>query len=120
MKDTTIYLRVSPVAVFETWSTYAMIASGLLAMFLMQNALQAGRLIAAQPGITLADPGEAILWGVLAFREQIRGGFYTVGTVLAGLAVAGGVVILSRSPLLHEKDQGAGDQRQEVPLCEAS
>ncbi len=98
-----------------------MVASGLVAMFLMQNALQAGRLIAAQPGISLADPGVSILWGILAFGERIRGGAYTAGAVLSGVALAAGVVMLSRSPLLHEQSgPGPASDREEQPACEAS
>lgn len=33
------------------WQTYAMLAAGVAAMYTLQNALQAGRLAAAQPGI---------------------------------------------------------------------
>lgn len=128
MKNATGVLHQGPAAVFETWTTYAMAVSGLTAMFLMQNALQAGRLIAAQPGITLADPGVAILWGVLAFGERIRGGAYTAGALVAGLALAMGVVVLSRSPLLHEDDRapaGGGKrspkrEHDQEPACEAS
>lgn len=121
MKSTTGQLDHGLVAVLETWSTYAMIATGLGAMFLMQNALQSGRLIAAQPGISLADPGVAILWGVVAFGEHIRGGAYTAGAVASGLLLAAGVFLLSRSPLLHDQTvaTGGGDHEEE-PACEAS
>ena len=121
MKAATAALGQGPAAVFETWSTYAMVLSGLVAMFLMQNALQAGRLIAAQPGITLADPGVAILWGVLAFGERIRGGAYTAGAVLSGLALAAGVMVLSNSPLLHQDRPGGRrrDPSEKEPACEA-
>lgn len=125
MKNATGHLNHGLVGILETWSTYAMIVTGLAAMFLMQNALQAGRLIAAQPGISLADPGVAILWGVLVFGEGIRGGAYTAGAVASGLALATGVLMLTRSPLLHEQAvagsgeaAGAGEGEEE-PACEA-
>jgi drug/metabolite transporter (DMT)-like permease len=120
MKTATGGLHHGPAGVFETWSTYAMVASGLTAMYLMQNALQAGSLVAAQPGITLADPGVAILWGVVAFGERIRGGAYMGGAVLAGLALASGVVIMTRSPLLRDQEEvlagpgGGGPGQDEV------
>lgn len=69
MKGMTLAYQHGIVGVLTAWQTYAMITGGLAGMFLMQNALQAGRLIAAQPGITLVDPAVAILWGVLAFGE---------------------------------------------------
>lgn len=116
MKSATGALGRGAPGVFETWSTYALVCSGLTAMFLMQNALQAGRLIAAQPGITLADPGVAILWGVTAFGERVRGGAYAAGAIVAGAALVAGVLVLSRSPGLHDEDGGG---RREGARCEA-
>lgn len=52
--------------IFLTWQTYAMIAAGGLAMFLLESSLNAGRLVAAQPGLTCADPIISILWGCSA------------------------------------------------------
>ena len=49
MKNATGHLNHGLVGILEAWSTYAMIVTGLAAMFLMQNALQAGRLIACAP-----------------------------------------------------------------------
>ena len=101
MKGMTAGFSHGFVGVFVTWQTYAMCASGILGMFLMQNALQAGRLIAAQPGITLADPAVAIVWGVFVFNEGIRGGLFVILAVLSGLVMMGGGVVLARSPLLE-------------------
>jgi drug/metabolite transporter (DMT)-like permease len=97
---------------FTDWPIYAMVATGALGMFLTQSALNAGQLIAAQPGLTLSDPLISVLWGVLAFKEQVREGWFILGEVAcAGLIVAG-VVMLARSPLLardeSEEDQSPG------------
>lgn len=54
------------VAIFTTWQTYAMVTAGGLAMSLLQSSLNAGPLVAAQPGLTSADPIVSIPWGVLA------------------------------------------------------
>jgi len=90
-----------------SWPLYAMIACGITAMFILQSALNAGRLIAAQPGVTLSDPIVSVLWGVLVFHEQVRGGPF-LGLAAASLAVmAGAVVVLARSPLL---DQQSGER----------
>ena len=69
-------------------------------MFLVQSALNAGGLLAAQPGLTLSDPVVSILWGVMAFHEQLRGGLFIVLAVISGLTLAAAVVVLARSPLL--------------------
>ena len=60
----------------STWQTYAAISFGVLGIILVQAALHAGRLVAAQPGITLMDPLVSTLWGVLVFNEQTRTGIY--------------------------------------------
>jgi drug/metabolite transporter (DMT)-like permease len=87
-------------ALFASWELYAMVAAGIGAMFLVQSAMNAGRLVAAQPGLTLTDPIVSILWGVLVFREQVRTGWFLVLTVVGGLLMAGAVLVLARSPLL--------------------
>jgi EamA domain-containing membrane protein RarD len=87
-------------ALFTSWPLYGMIAAGLLGMFLLQYAMNAGRLIAAQPGLTLSDPIVSILWGVLVFGEKVRGGWFAVAAAISGLVIPAAVVILARSPLL--------------------
>ncbi len=87
-------------ALFTGWQLYAMALSGLLSMFLLQAALNAGRLVAAQPGLTLGDPLVSVLWGALAFDERLRGGWFTLPAIAAGALLTGAVVELGRSPLL--------------------
>jgi drug/metabolite transporter (DMT)-like permease len=91
-------------ALFTAWPVYAMVAAGVLGMFLAQSALNAGQLIAAQPGLTLSDPLISVLWGVLAFHEQVRQGWYIFGEVACAGAIVAGVVMLARSPLLAHDD----------------
>ena len=96
-------------AIFTGWQLYAMVATGALGMFLVQSALNAGRLIAAQPGLTLSDPIISILWGVLAFHEKVRAGLFPLlFAALSTVLMAGAVFALSRSPLLAEEHQGPG------------
>ncbi|HWG12865.1 MAG TPA: DMT family transporter [Streptosporangiaceae bacterium] len=112
MKGTTAHYANGFVTIFTSWQLYAMVAAGALGIFLVQSALNAGRLIAAQPGLTLSDPIISILWGVLAFHEQVRAGllpllFAALSTVL----MAGAVFVLARSPLLAEDSQQPGTPR---------
>ncbi len=83
-----------------SWQLYGMIAAGIFGLFLVQSALNAGPLIAAQPGLTLSDPIVSILWGVLAFHEKVRGGMNILFATFSGLVMAGAAVALARSPLL--------------------
>jgi drug/metabolite transporter (DMT)-like permease len=100
MKAMTAHFSGGMAGVLMAWQTYLMIGSGLAGMFLMQNALQAGRLVAAQPGITLVDPLTAMLWGTLAFHERARTGLYLVLAAASGALVVAGALVLTRSPLL--------------------
>ncbi len=87
---------------FTSWEIYAVVAAGLVGMFLVQSALNAGGLIAAQPGLTLADPVISVLWGVFAFHENVRGGWYIAPEVAVAALLAVAVVTLARSPLLAD------------------
>jgi drug/metabolite transporter (DMT)-like permease len=81
------------------WPLYAMVAAGALGMFLTQSALNAGPLIAAQPGLTLSDPVISVLWGVTVFHEQVRQGWYIPGEVCCAAVLVAGVIMLGRSPV---------------------
>ena len=98
-------------ALFTSWQLYGMIAAGALGMFLVQSALNAGRLIAAQPGLTLSDPIISILWGIFVYHETVRGGWFILLAVISGLVVACAVIVLARSPLLSDPDTRAGGNR---------
>ncbi len=90
----------------STWQTYAAISFGVLGVVLVQAALHAGRLVAAQPGITLMDPLVSTLWGVLVFNEQTRTGIYLVVAALGAFAMLASVLVLARSPLLESSEDG--------------
>jgi drug/metabolite transporter (DMT)-like permease len=102
MKGMTRTFSHGLVDLFTSWEIYGMVAAGLLGMFLVQSALNAGGLIAAQPGLTLSDPVISVLWGVFAFQEQVRGGWYVLPEVAAAAIVGGAVLALARSPLLAD------------------
>jgi drug/metabolite transporter (DMT)-like permease len=100
MKGMTNTFSHGIITLLTSWQLYGMIAAGVLGMFLLQSAMNAGRLIAAQPGLTLTDPIVSILWGVVVFHEQVRSGWHIALAVLSGLIMASAVVVLARSPLL--------------------
>ncbi|MBV9793276.1 MAG: DMT family transporter [Actinobacteria bacterium] len=121
MKGMTSHFSQGWGAIFTSWQLYAMIATGALGMFLVQSALNAGRLIAAQPGLTLSDPIISILWGVLAFHEQVRRGMLPlVFAALSAVVLAGAVFALGHSPLLSDDDQDDGSPGSGQKSDEAS
>lgn len=100
-------------AVLTSWETYAMVAAGIGGMFLLQNALQAGKIVAAQPGITLLDPFVAIMWGFFAFGEQPAPGALHLGLAVGGGAVmVAGALLLARSPVLEHGGAGAPPEQE--------
>lgn len=104
------------------WQTYAVVLASVAAMLLLQWGMQAGTLVAVQPGVTLADPVLAITLGVVLFHAHIRTGIWLVPEVIAGVAIAYETLTLSRSPLIGEKlersaaDTGPPPDRQ-LPLA---
>jgi drug/metabolite transporter (DMT)-like permease len=105
---------------FGGWQLYLMIACGAAAMYLLQCALQAGRLAVSQPGLTITDPVVAGVWGVALFGEAIRSGPFVIGEIVGLAALLAGMVALARSPLLsaeagaHEQDPAsAADASQD-------
>jgi drug/metabolite transporter (DMT)-like permease len=100
MKSMTAAFERGAMAGFTAWQLYLMIATGALAMFLLQNALQAGRLAASQPALTITDPLVAGIWGVVLFGESVRTGAFLVPEIAGLAAIAAGVTLLARSPRL--------------------
>lgn len=86
-------------AVVSSWQLYAMVATGIASVFLIQNALQAGSLVAVQPAITICDPLTSVGYGVFLFGEQLRGGIWLLPSLVGAITIAVGSVVLSRSPL---------------------
>ncbi len=80
-----------------TWQTYGVIVCGTLAFFLLQAALGSGPLIAAQPGLTGAEPIVSIVWGTVVFGEQVRSGLYLLGTGVSAALMAAGIFVLTRA-----------------------
>jgi drug/metabolite transporter (DMT)-like permease len=97
------YQQYGMAGVFSAWQTYAIMMLGPLSFFLLQNALQAGSLVASQPGLTLANPVVAVAWGIGVFGEQVPGGAWTAGVVLGAILIGIGTLVLARSPLLSEQ-----------------
>lgn len=82
-----------------SWQLYGAGVAGVLGFWMDQNATNAGRLAAAQPGITLADPCVSIAWGALVFHETMRRGWWLAGAVAAAVVMSAGALALARSPL---------------------
>jgi drug/metabolite transporter (DMT)-like permease len=106
MKDAMARLDEGGVgALLTAWQLYGTAVAGVGALFLLQNALQAGSLVAVQPMLTLGDALISVCFGVTLFGEHVRTGWWLLPQ-LAGLAlIALGCVVLARSPLASGERQ---------------
>jgi hypothetical protein len=84
------------------WQTYIAVGFGVTGLILVQAALHAGPLLAAQPGFTLMDPLVSILWGVLIYEEVTRTGGWLLLATAGAVAIGIAVFRLARSPLLQQ------------------
>ena len=99
------------VGALAAWQTWAMVVFGAVSMFLVQNAFQAGRLVAAQPALTLSDPLVAMIWGAALYHEHIRTGVWLAPELAGALAIGWGAVRLAGSPAASRRV----DRDQEDP-----
>ena len=105
IKATTGLLSQGFTALFTSWPLYAMVGAGLCSLFLLQNALQSGTLVAAQPALTISDPVASVSYGVIMFGETVRTGPWIIPEVAGMGFIAYGSVRLSRSPLIHDRKE---------------
>ena len=84
---------------FTSWHIYAVAVAGVGSLFLLQNALQAGSLVASQPMLTVGDALISIAFGVTLFNEELRGGWWLLPQIVALAAIILGCVQIAKSPL---------------------
>jgi hypothetical protein len=88
-------------AAFSAWETYGFVVAGVVSVVLIQAALHAGTLVAAQPGITLLDPLVSLLWGTIVLDEQTRTGPILLLAAAGAIGIVAGVLLLVRSSAAH-------------------
>jgi drug/metabolite transporter (DMT)-like permease len=109
MKSAVSDLSRGIVPFLTAWQLYATAVAGVGALFLLQNGLQAGSLVAVQPPLTLGDALISASYGVTVFNENVRtSGWLLVIEIAAVLAVAVGCIELSRSlAVVHDPEPAA-------------
>ncbi|MEU9052523.1 DMT family transporter [Streptomyces sp. NPDC048384] len=83
----------------SAWQTYAFAATGVCALFLLENAMQAGPLVASQPALTLGDALVSLALGITLYEESIRTGWWLLPQLFGVALIAAGVLALARIPL---------------------
>ena len=98
-------------AFFESWQTYGFAVVGVAALFLLENAMQAGPLVASQPALTLGDALISLSLGVTLYNETVRTGWWLIPQILGAGLVLLGAVGLSR---VDTRQRGGGGPSKAV------
>ena len=110
-KEVTGYFAGDWVSVFWHWQSYGLAGSGMLAVFLSQNAYHAGPIAASQSTLVLVDPLASIAIGIGLFGDDLRtGGAYGPLEALSLIVLFAGGILLSNSPLIAGIRGGSKDQ----------
>jgi drug/metabolite transporter (DMT)-like permease len=120
MKTAMAALSHGVVPFFTCWQLYGTAVAGVGALFLLQNSLQAGSLVAAQPPLTLGDALISVSFGVTVFGESVRTGGWLAAEIVAVLLIALGCVELSRSLARTHAAEAAGASADAVQQANAS
>jgi hypothetical protein len=102
MKNAMADLDEGAVEFFTSWHIYATAVAGVGSLFLLQNALQAGSLVASQPMLTVGDALISISYGVTLYSEGLRAGWWLLPEIIALAAIIVGCVQIAKSPLASE------------------
>ncbi|MFG2356270.1 DMT family transporter [Streptomyces sp. NPDC048521] len=84
-------------AFLRSWQTYGFALAGVASVLLLENALQAGPLAAAQPALTIGDAVVSLTLGIALFDERIRTGWWLVPEACGAVLIVLGVLVLSRA-----------------------
>ena len=106
--------------VFTDWDPYALVATGVIGLFLIQSSFHAGPITASQASLTIVDPIASVAIGIYLFHDHLRtAGWRLPVEVIAIVVVVAGVMLLSTSPLVAgtKDESGGGDnlERQRRP-----
>ncbi|MET7598165.1 MULTISPECIES: DMT family transporter [unclassified Streptomyces] len=78
------------------WQTYGFALTGVTAILLLENALQAGPLAASQPALTIGDAVVSLVLGIALFDESVRTGWWLLPEAIGAALILWGVLRLTR------------------------
>jgi len=111
---------------YRHWQVYALAVFGATAVFLTQNAIHAGPLVASQSTVVMIDPLASIGIGIGLFGDDLQtGGAAGPLEALSLLIAFAGAFWLARSPLIAAMNEGGRLELQprrstSEPLADAS
>lgn len=107
MKEAVRVGERDPFVLLVSWPGFAMVAAGLCSLFLLQNALHSGTLVAVQPALNVTDPVASIAYGVGLFGETIRlGGWVALEVLGIAMILYGSVRLAQSPPIRHHEGPG--------------
>ena len=104
------------VGLLTGWHIYLTAVAGVGSLFLLQNALQAGSLVASQPMLTVGDALISISFGVTLFDEQLRTGWWLLPQIALLTLIIIGCVQIAKSPLASQVAHLAPENAARVQL----
>lgn len=100
MKTATHILDVDGlIGLLTAWQTYGFAATGVGALFLLENTMQAGPLVASQPVLTVGDALVSVALGATLYDEHIRSGWWVLPEVCGVVLIVLGAMALARTSL---------------------
>ena len=128
-RQTLEILQGHPVSVLlTTWPPYCLLATGIVGLWLMQNAFSAGPLHASLPTIAAGEPVAGIVLGIVVFGDRIQISPGMLAIEAGGIAaLIVGVVLVARSSAFgglrkiphvitpHAKPAESPGRRQDAP-----
>jgi drug/metabolite transporter (DMT)-like permease len=88
----------SVTVLFTNWPPYCLLATGIVGLWLMQNAFSAGPLHASLPTISAGEPVAGIVLGIVVFGDRIQVSPGQLAIEAGGIAaLIVGVVMVARS-----------------------
>jgi len=112
-KQFTDLLAEGWVHVVTDWVPYALLATGVIGLFLIQSSFHAGPITSSQAAITIIDPIVSVVIGIYLFHDRLEtAGWRLPVEVVAIVVVVAGVLLLSMSPLVAgaKDESGKGDK----------
>ena len=88
-------------AALSSWPPYCLVATSLVALWLMESSFNSAPLHASLPAITAAEPVTGILLGVVVFGDVIHVSPELIALQAVGLVtLVTGVILVARAPAL--------------------
>ncbi|HEX6452333.1 MAG TPA: DMT family transporter [Trebonia sp.] len=92
--------------VLVTWEPYALMAAGILSGLFAQSTFRAGPLSLSLPIIDTVDPASSVILAAAVFHEHLtRSPRLLALQLVGGMIAAGGIALLSHSPVVLAEDQ---------------